>query len=255
MLDPHPAVFDFEDLDVGVLVHLILVDPDDRLLPGVDAGLGPCGGFLDPQFGDAVADGLRHPPVRGDLGDVCAGPLRELVGQPLHVVGATPRVDRADGAGLLLKQQLGVARDPGGEVGGQRQRLVEGIGVQRLGVPLGGGHRLDAGAGDVVERVLRGQRPPGGLRMGAQRQRFRVPGPESTDELTPQQTAGAKFGHLHEEVHPDAPEKRQPRRELVDVQAGVEAGLDVVDTVGECVGEFEIGCGTGFLDVVAGNRD
>ena len=91
--------------------------------------------------------------------------------------------------------------------------------------------------------------------MGPQRQRFRILGAESANELTPQQTAGTKLGHLHEEVHPDAPEERQPRRERVDVQAGVEAGLEVVDTVGECVGEFEIGCGTGLLDVVAGNRD
>jgi hypothetical protein len=37
--------------------------------------------------------------------------------------------------------------------------------------------------------------------------------------------------------------------------SGVQAGLDVIDTVGECVGEFEIGCGSGFLDVVTGNRD
>ena len=91
--------------------------------------------------------------------------------------------------------------------------------------------------------------------MRSERQRFRALGTESCDQFAPQQTAGTEFRDLHEEVHPNAPEEGQPRRELVDVQAGVQAGLDVIDTVGECVGEFEIGCGSGFLDVVTGNRD
>ena len=255
LLGPHPDILDLEHLDVGVLVDLVFVDADHRLLPGVDAGLGPGGGFLDPQLGDAVADGLGHPAPLGHLGDVGAGPFGELMSQPLHVVRTAPRVDRPSGAGLLLQQELGVAGDPGREVGRQRQRLVEGIGVQRLSVSLSGGHRLDAGASDVVERILRGQRPARGLRMCAQRKGFGALGAEPRDQFAPQQPAGPKFGHLHEEVHPDAPEERQPRRELVDVQAGVQAGFEVVDTVGQRVGQLQIGCGTGFLDVIAGNRD
>jgi hypothetical protein len=35
--------------------------------------------------------------------------------------------------GLLLQDQLRVARDAGRELGRQRHRLVEGVGVQRLG--------------------------------------------------------------------------------------------------------------------------
>ena len=255
LLGAHPAVLDLEDLQIGVLVDLVLVDADHRLLAGVDAGLGAGGGLLDPQFGDPLADGLGHAPVRGHLGDMRPGPLGELVGEPLDVVGPAPGVDRAGGAGLLLQQQLGVAGDPGGEVGGQRQRLVEGVGVQRLGVTLGGGHRLDAGSRDVVERVLGGQRPTRGLRMGAQGKRFGALGAESADQFAPQQPPGPQLGDLHEEVHPDAPEERQPRRELVDVQAGFQAGFDVVDAVGQGVGQLEIGCGTGFLDVVTGDRD
>ena len=184
-----------------------------------------------------------------------AGALRQLMGQPLHVVRPTPRVDRPGGAGLLLQQQLGVAGDAGRKVGGQSQRLVEGVGVQRLRVPLRCGHRLDAGAGDVVERVLRGQRPTGGLRMRAQRLRFRVLGVELADEFAPQQPAGAQLGDLHEEVHSDAPEEREPRREFVDGKPDVQAGLDVVHTVGQRVGKLQIRCGAGLLDVIAGDRD
>ena len=66
---------------------------------------------------------------------------------------------------------------------------------------------------------------------------------------------GAQLGDLHEEVHPDAPEERQPRRELVDGKARVQARLDVLDTVGQRVGQLQIRCRTGLLDVVAGDRD
>ena len=52
------------------------------------------------------------------------GALGEVVGEPLDVVGATPGIDDAGRPRLLLEQQLGVAGDPGGEVGGQRQRLA-----------------------------------------------------------------------------------------------------------------------------------
>ena len=80
-------------------------------------------------------------------------------------------------------------------------------------------------------------------------------GSNCADQLAPQQPAGAQLGDLHEEVHPDAPEERQPRRELVDVQPGVQPGLDVLHAVGQRVGQLQIGCGTGLLDVVAGDRD
>ena len=51
-----------------------------------------------------------------------------------------------------------------------RQRLVEGVGVQRLGMALRRRHRLDHRAHDVVVGVLCGQRPARGLAVGPQRQ-------------------------------------------------------------------------------------
>ena len=91
--------------------------------------------------------------------------------------------------------------------------------------------------------------------MCAQRERFRILGAESGDQLAPQQPAGPEFGDLHEEVHPDTPEERQPGGERIDVQTGVQSRLEVVDAVGQGVGELEIRCGSGFLDVVARDRN
>ena len=52
-----------------------------------------------------------------------------------------------------------------------------------------------------------------------------------------------------------AEEEAHPGRELVDGQARVEAGADVLDAVGEGVGQLEVGRRPGLLDVVAGDRD
>ena len=78
---------------------------------------------------------------------------------------------------------------------------------------------------------------------------------ELLDQLGPQQPRRAQLRDLHEEVHADRPEERQPRGELVDVQSRFDAGADVLDAVGERVGELEIGRRAGLLDVIAGDRD
>ena len=57
-------------------------------------------------------------------------------------------------------------------LGRQRQRLVVGVGVQRLGAAEHRRHRLQRGADDVVERLLGGQRDAGGLGVEAQPHRL-----------------------------------------------------------------------------------
>ena len=188
-------------------IEPVLVDADHRLASGVDTRLGAGRGLLDAQLRDPGLDRLRHPAGGLDLLDVRPGLAGQLVGEPLDVGAAAPRVDGARGARLLLQQQLGVAGDAGGEVGRQRERLVERVRVQRLGVALGRGHRLQAGAHDVVEDVLRGQRPPRGLRMCPQRKGFRVLRAEAVDQLGPQQPGRAHLRDLHEDVHADAPRR------------------------------------------------
>ena len=123
---------------------------------------------------------LAIPPAASTSSMCCHARWARSCGEPLHVGRAGPRVDDPGRARLLLEHELGVAGDARREVGGQRDRLVEGVGVQALGVALRGRHRLDAGAHDVVEDVLCGQRPARGLAVGAQRQRLGVdrrPGP------------------------------------------------------------------------------
>ena len=165
----HGGILHLQHVDRGFIDRLVLVDADHRLPAGVDPRLRLGGGFLDPQFRHAGLDRLGHAAERLDFLDMAPGLGREIAGQPLDIIGAAPGIDDAVGAAFLLQEQLRVARDAGGEIGRQRQRLVERIGVQRLGVALGRRHRLDGGAHHVVEDVLRGQRPARGLAMRAQR--------------------------------------------------------------------------------------
>ena len=172
------------------LVEPELVDADDRLHAAVDARLRLGGGFLDAQLGHAFLDGLRHAAHRLDFLDMRPRARRKVLRQPLDIVAAAPRIDRAADAGFLLQEDLRVARNARREVRRQRQRFVERIGVQRLRLPARRRHRLEAGADRVVVDVLRRQRPAGGLRVRAQRQRLVGLRVELLHQLAP--TAGAR---------------------------------------------------------------
>ena len=70
-----------------------------------------------------------------------------------------------------------------------------------------------------------------------------------------QSSRAAQLGDLHEEVHPDGEEERQPRRERVDVEAPGVRRPDVLEPVGEREAELLHGGRPGLLHVVAGDGD
>ncbi len=74
-------------------------------------------------------------------------------------------------------------------------------------------------------------------------------------QLGPQHARGAQLGDLHEEVHAHGPEEGEPRREGVDIEAGLEPGAHIFDAVGERVGELEVGGRACLLHVIAGDGD
>ena len=127
--------------------------------------------------------------------------------------------------------------------------------MQRLGAAEHAGERLDRGAHDVVERLLRGQRHAGGLRVEAHQPRLRVLRAEGLAQLArPDAARGAVLGDLLEEVDLRVEEEAQPRRELVDVDAALDGLLDVGEAVLERERELLRGGRAGLADVVAGDR-
>ncbi len=128
-------------------------------------------------------------------------------------------------------------------------------GVQRLGAAEHGGERLDRGAHDVVVGVLLGQADARGLAVGAQARARRLGRLERRHQLGPQQPRGAQLGDLHEEVHADAEEERQARREGVDRDPGRQRGANVLDAIGERERQLLHRGRAGLLHVIAGDRD
>ena len=163
----------------------VLVDANDRLLAGVDAGL--CAGrrFFDSHLGNAGLNRLGHAAQFFHFADVAPGSLGQIVRQTFDIVAATPRIDHVAGIGFLLNEQLRVAGDAGRKIGRQRERLVQRVGVQRLRVAVRGGHRFEASADDVVVDVLRRQTPAAGLAVRPQRQALGILRLELLDQLGP----------------------------------------------------------------------
>ena len=67
----------------------------------------------------------------------------------------------------------------------------------------------------------------------------------------PQRARRAQLGDLHEQVHADAEEEAQPRREIVDVEPVGHRRADIFHAVGERVGELLHRRRPGLVHVIA----
>ena len=157
---------------LDLLVVDVAVDADDDVLLDAVALLVAPGRLVD-LAGDEL-DGLDRAAELVDLGDQLARAGLEFVGQRLDVVRAGERVDGVGGARLVGDDLLGAQRDLRRALAGQRQRLVEAVGVQRLRAAAHRGEALQGDAHDVVLGLLGGQRDAAGLRVEAQPQRTLV---------------------------------------------------------------------------------
>ena len=180
----------------------------------------------------------------------------DLVGERLDEVGAGERVDGVGGAGLVREDLLRAQGDLGGALGRQRERLVEAVGVQRLGAAADRGEALQRDAHDVVLRLLGGQRDAAGLGVEAQHRRLRVRRAEAlAHDVRPHAPRGAELRDLLEDVVVAVEEERQARREVVDRQALVDRRLHVGDARAERERDLLDGGAALLAEVVAGDRD
>ena len=85
-------------------------------------------------LGMPVSIAFAMPPRASISSIMVPGRVHQLVGEPLDIVRAGPRIHHPGDAGFLLQVDLRVAGDARGEIGGQREGLIERVGVQRLGV-------------------------------------------------------------------------------------------------------------------------
>ncbi len=205
----HRGIVHLEDVDGLSAVRRNLLTPMTDCTPESMRACVLAAASSIRSFGIPASMALAMPAERLDLLDVLPRLRREIGGQPLDIERTAPGVDDAGRAAFLLQEELGVAGDAGGEVGRQGQRLVEGVGVQRLGVALRRCHGLDLGAHDVVEHILRRQRPAGGLAVGAQRQGLVALRVELLDELGPKEACGRSFATSMKKFMPMAQKKER----------------------------------------------
>ena len=153
-----------------------LLTPDNSLLGRRRSGPA-CGPPLPRCASSAMPASMAFamPPSARPRGCAPMACFAKLVGQPLDIIAAAPEVDDARGARFVLDEKLRIARNPSGKIGGQRDRFVKRVGVQRLrcrhaSPPEPRSQVRD----DVVEHVLRRQRPAARLAVRARAQRLRT---------------------------------------------------------------------------------
>ena len=143
-------------------------------------------------------------------------------------------------------------RAPHALLGGRGDRLVVGVGVQRVAVVVDRVERLQRGA-DVVERdLLRVQAAAGGLDVVLELLRAVVGAVAQLHRLGPDAPRhAADHGVLG--VDAVGEEERQVGREVVDLHAARQVVLDVGEAVGQREGELRDRIGAGLGDVIAGD--
>ena len=160
------------------------------------------------------------PPMASILRKYSSASASISFGQLLHEVGAAQRVGRVHHPGLVGDDLLRAQRDGDRLLGGQGQRLVQRVGVQRLRAAQHRGQRLQRRAHDVVVGLLRGQAHARGLGVEAQHPGARVLGAEALlHGARPDPARRPELGDLLEEVGVGVEEEGEARREAVHVHA------------------------------------
>ena len=165
---------DAEELDRLLVLLLVAVDADDDPLAALDLGLVAEARLGDLALLEVLLDRRDHAAELLDPLEVVVRLPLELVRELLEVVRAAERVDRVHDARLVRDHLLRPQREPHRVLGRQRERLVEGVRVQRLRPAEHGRERLDRRADQVHLRLLRRQRDAGGLRVEAHQPRARI---------------------------------------------------------------------------------
>ena len=209
--------------------------------------------FLDLAALVAGLHGAEHAAAAGERLELLQHRLLDQVGELLEHERALVRVLVLRHAPFPVDDHLDRHRAAHRLLGRRGDRLVVGVGVQRVGVVVGRDQRLQRGA-DVVEGdLLRVQRAPRGLRMELELLAALVAAVAPLHRHRPDAARDAPE-HRVLRVHAVGEEERQVRGEVVDVHAAREVGLDESEAVGERESELRDRVRAGLGDVVARDR-
>ena len=141
-------------------------------------------------------------------------------------------------------------------LGGERERLVKTVRVERLGATGRGRERLQRDADEVDLGLLSRQRRAARLGMEAEHQAALVLGAKAiAHEARPHPACRTKLRDLLEDIVVRIEEEGQAWREGVNVEPTINCSLDVGEAVGERKRQLLNRRRTGLADVIPGDRD
>ena len=253
LLDLRP---DAEDVRERFFLHLKPVDPDDDPFLRLDLLLILIGALRNLLLNIARFDGLDRTAHRLDLFDIFDRLSLDFVGERLHDIGASQRVDHIGNPAFVGDDLLGSECEPHRILGRQRIGLVPGIGMEGLGSAKHRSHRLKGNPDHIVVGLLRGQRTARRLGMKPQHAGLLFFGLEALlHDGRPEPSGGPEFCDLFDEIVVAAEKERDPGGDGIDIQPRLNRGLQIGDAVGQRERHLLDGGATGLAHVVAADAD
>ena len=124
---------DEEGRDCALLFGNEFVYADYDLFFSFDGSLIVVGGLLDFSLDKTAFDRSKHASHGVDFFQISEGACFDFVGQAFDGIGACDRVDGIGDTGFVGDDLLRAQGDQGGVFGGERERFVERVGVERVG--------------------------------------------------------------------------------------------------------------------------
>ena len=195
--------------------------------------------------------GLGRPAKLRDLIDIIPGRGLDLIGEGFHVVTPAQGVCRARDPRLVRHDLLGAKGDLRRLFRREGQRLVEAVGVERLGPAQDPCQGLDRHPNHVVHRLL--GREGRARRLCVEPEPARLVGGVVAlpHQPSPQAAGRPELGDFFQQVVVGREEEREPGSEVLQNNARRERPLHVLEAVGQGEGDLLRGRRAGLPDVVA----
>ena len=136
----YSSVINSQNLQRILFIQTIFIQADNRLIAGVNLSLtaGCC--FLNTHLRQTAGNSLSHTAQSLNLLNMSPSPADNLIGKSLHIIGTAPRINNLAHTGFILNVQLGITRNTGRKISRQGNSLIQGVGMQGLGMSQGGTH-------------------------------------------------------------------------------------------------------------------
>ena len=260
------------DLGVGIAAVVGLEDPslrrelhrlgEVRELVGAQDGLAAGGhvaellgsALLDEALDHALTDGFEIAAFVLDLVEQVPSGHGQTLGEVLDVVGTCGGVGHLVEVGLFLEDELLVAGDTVGEVGGDLKRRVERHHGEGIHTAEDGRHGTCGGAQHVDIRIVEAHAEFGVGRMDVHLGVLFLAS-VGLHDVGPQQTIGTQLGQFHEVVLSDGEVEAHLGCNFVDGQTFLGEFVEVLGTHGEAEGHLLDDGGTGVGKHMAVDAD